>query len=126
MTTLAIQYWLALAFAPGLNRHFIRTLDAAQLSPLDLLSLPKAEIKALGLNALTIEALQKPNIQQIEQHLNWMKHPMNTIILLGPDRTAVSGVSTHLNLLMDSALRDEFDLVHFRVGSEGREESGIG
>lgn len=51
---------------------------------------------------------------------------MNTIILLGPDRAAISGVSTHVNLLMESALDDSFDLVHFQVGSEGRDESGIG
>jgi len=41
------------------------------------------------------------------------------ILMLGPHRAAVSGVSTHLNLLMDSALGDEYDIVHFQVGSEG-------
>jgi glycosyltransferase involved in cell wall biosynthesis len=49
-----------------------------------------------------------------------------TVLLLGPHRAAVSGVSTHLNLLMDSALGVDFDLVHFQVGSEGRDESAIG
>ncbi|HXF80991.1 MAG TPA: glycosyltransferase family 4 protein [Usitatibacter sp.] len=48
------------------------------------------------------------------------------VLMLGPDRTAVSGVSTHVNLLLDSALSDEFDLVHFQVGSEGRDESAPG
>ena len=48
------------------------------------------------------------------------------ILMLGPHRAAVSGVSTHLNLLMDSALGDEYDIVHFQVGSEGRDEGAIG
>jgi len=44
------------------------------------------------------------------------------VLMLGPARTAVSGVSTHVNLLMESHLGDEFDMVHFQVGSEGRDE----
>jgi glycosyltransferase involved in cell wall biosynthesis len=48
------------------------------------------------------------------------------VLMLGPHRAAVSGVSTHLNLLMESALGDDFDVVHFQVGSEGRDEGAIG
>ena len=48
------------------------------------------------------------------------------VVLLGPHRAAVSGVSTHLNLLMDSSLGDAFELVHFQVGSEGRREGPVG
>jgi glycosyltransferase involved in cell wall biosynthesis len=48
------------------------------------------------------------------------------VVILGPHRAAVSGVSTHVNLLMDSTLGGEFDLVHFQVGSEGREEGPVG
>lgn len=44
-------------------------------------------------------------------------------MLLGPSLGAVSGVSTHLNQLFGSALADEYRLVHFQVGSEGRAES---
>ena len=47
------------------------------------------------------------------------------VLILGPCRAAVSGVSTHLNLLMDSSLAEEYDLVHFQVGSEGRKEGPI-
>jgi glycosyltransferase involved in cell wall biosynthesis len=54
-----------------------------------------------------------------------MIHPP-VVLLLGPHRAAVSGVSTHLNLLMDSSLADDFEIVHFQVGSEGRDESAIG
>jgi glycosyltransferase involved in cell wall biosynthesis len=50
---------------------------------------------------------------------------MNTILLLGPDRAAISGVSTHVNLLMGSALAEDFEVVHFRVGSEGRKEGAV-
>lgn len=50
---------------------------------------------------------------------------LRTIVLLGPDLRAVSGVSTHLNQLMGSQLTDEFRLLHFRVGSEGHSESTV-
>jgi glycosyltransferase involved in cell wall biosynthesis len=45
------------------------------------------------------------------------------VLLLGPDLGAVSGVSTHLNTLLGSGLADAFELVQFRVGSEGRTEN---
>lgn len=45
------------------------------------------------------------------------------IILLGPSLQAVSGVSTHLNQLFGSSLADEYQLVHFQVGSEGKCEN---
>lgn len=48
---------------------------------------------------------------------------MTTIMLLGPSLGAVSGVSTHLNQLLQSALPREFRFVLFQVGSEGRGES---
>ncbi|HYC36431.1 MAG TPA: glycosyltransferase family 4 protein [Usitatibacter sp.] len=48
------------------------------------------------------------------------------VVILGPDLAAVSGVSTHVNMLLHSSLADEFELVHFQVGSEGRDEGPIG
>jgi len=48
------------------------------------------------------------------------------VLVLGPNRDAVSGISTHLNLLFASQLANEFSLVHFQVGSEGRAEGWIG
>ena len=48
---------------------------------------------------------------------------MITILVLGPALTAVSGVTTHLNQLFHSSVAQEFRLVHFQVGSEGRAES---
>ncbi len=50
---------------------------------------------------------------------------MNSILLLGPSLSAVSGVSTHLNQLLGSTLNRDFRLVHFQVGSEGRNEGFI-
>lgn len=50
-------------------------------------------------------------------------HPV--VLVCGPHRDAISGVSTHLNLLMESSLAEDFDLVHFQVGSEGRRENAI-
>jgi glycosyltransferase involved in cell wall biosynthesis len=48
------------------------------------------------------------------------------VLLLGPDRGVISGVSTHLNLLFGSELARRFDLDHFQVGSEGRREGWLG
>ncbi len=48
------------------------------------------------------------------------------VLLLGPGRSAMSGVSTHVNLLMESTLGDDFELVHFQAGSEGRREGAGG
>ena len=47
------------------------------------------------------------------------------VMLLGPDLKAVSGVSMHVNLLLSSPLAQEFTLVHFQVGSEGRDEGAL-
>lgn len=47
-----------------------------------------------------------------------------TVLLLGPSRGAVSGVSTHLNQLFASVLSQQFVLRHFQVGREGRTEAG--
>ena len=44
-------------------------------------------------------------------------------MLLGPSLDAVSGVSTHLNQLRGSSLASQFTLLHFQIGSEGRQES---
>ncbi|HUQ26937.1 MAG TPA: glycosyltransferase family 4 protein [Burkholderiales bacterium] len=51
-----------------------------------------------------------------------MKRP--AVLLLGPSRDAISGVTTHVNALFGSRLAGEFALEHFQVGSEGRGESG--
>lgn len=50
----------------------------------------------------------------------------HVVLLLGPSREAISGVTTHLNALFGSRLAAHFDLVHFQVGSEGRSEGALG
>jgi glycosyltransferase involved in cell wall biosynthesis len=47
------------------------------------------------------------------------------VLLLGPARSAVSGVSTHLNQLFESDLSSRFDLLQFQVGSEGRTQGRL-
>ena len=47
------------------------------------------------------------------------------VVICSPALTAVSGVSTHANLLFGSPLAHEFELLHFQVGSEGRNEAGM-
>jgi glycosyltransferase involved in cell wall biosynthesis len=49
-----------------------------------------------------------------------------TALLLGPRRDALSGVSTHVSLLLTSRLAQEFALIHFEVGGEGRNEGALG
>ncbi|HWZ62591.1 MAG TPA: heparinase II/III family protein [Steroidobacteraceae bacterium] len=46
-------------------------------------------------------------------------------VLTGPRLAALSGVSTHLNLLLDSELAEAYDLIHFEVGREGRNEGRL-
>ena len=46
----------------------------------------------------------------------------HVVLLLGPSREALSGVTTHLNGLFGSRLASRFELLHFQVGSEGRQE----
>lgn len=53
-----------------------------------------------------------------------MKHPV--VLILGPSRSAVSGVSTHLNALFGSALERHFRMVQFQVGSANRNETAFG
>ena len=45
------------------------------------------------------------------------------VVICSPALDAVSGVSTHAGLLFASTLADDFELLHFQVGSEGRQES---
>ena len=47
------------------------------------------------------------------------------VLLLGPALTAISGVSTHLNIMLASDLNRHFALAHFQVGSEGRQETRL-
>src|SRR5436309_10780038 len=49
-----------------------------------------------------------------------------TALLLGPRRDALSGVSTHVSLLLKSRLAQEFAVIHFEVGGEGRNEGALG
>src|SRR5207248_5445046 len=49
-----------------------------------------------------------------------------TALLLGPRRDALSGMSTHVSLLLKSRLAQEFALIHFEVGGEGRNEGALG
>jgi glycosyltransferase involved in cell wall biosynthesis len=48
------------------------------------------------------------------------------VLVLGPQRAALSGVSAHVNTLLTSPLADAFALFHFQVGSEGRHEGAAG
>jgi glycosyltransferase involved in cell wall biosynthesis len=50
----------------------------------------------------------------------------HVVLLLGPSREAISGVTTHLNALLGSRLAANFELAHFQVGSEGRKEGALG
>lgn len=59
--------------------------------------------------------------------LSWQRRVINrpAVIALGPSLTAVSGVSTHINQLLESQVAQRFPIVHFQVGSEGRTEGPL-
>jgi glycosyltransferase involved in cell wall biosynthesis len=46
-------------------------------------------------------------------------------LLTGPRLAALSGVSTHVDLLLASELALDFSLIHFEVGREGRDEGRL-
>lgn len=47
------------------------------------------------------------------------------VVIFSPALDAVSGVSTHVNMLLGSDLSRKFELLHFQVGSEGRAEGTL-
>src|SRR5207237_9550967 len=47
------------------------------------------------------------------------------IVLFGPSLEALSGVSTHVRMLLASDLASDYELLHFQVGSEGRRENAL-
>jgi glycosyltransferase involved in cell wall biosynthesis len=47
------------------------------------------------------------------------------IVLLGPSLDALSGVSTHVRMLLGCDLARGCELLHFQVGSEGRRENAL-
>lgn len=47
------------------------------------------------------------------------------VVIFSPALNAVSGVSTHVNMLLGSSLTRHFQLMHFQVGREGREEGRL-
>ena len=47
------------------------------------------------------------------------------VVLFGPALDAISGVSTHVRMLLASDLPRDFELLHFQVGSEGRRENAL-
>jgi glycosyltransferase involved in cell wall biosynthesis len=47
------------------------------------------------------------------------------IVLFSPSLATISGVSTHVRMLLASDLARDYDLLHFQVGSEGRSENAL-
>jgi glycosyltransferase involved in cell wall biosynthesis len=47
------------------------------------------------------------------------------VAVFSPSLEAVSGVSTHVRMLFASDLAEDFELLHFQVGSEGRRETRL-
>jgi glycosyltransferase involved in cell wall biosynthesis len=47
------------------------------------------------------------------------------IAVFGPSLDALSGVTTHVRMLLSSDLMRDYELLHFQVGSEGRRENAL-
>ena len=47
------------------------------------------------------------------------------VVLFSPSLNTISGVSTHVRMLLASDLARNYELLHFQVGSEGRRENAL-
>lgn len=54
-----------------------------------------------------------------------MSRKKSKILLVGSSLRAVSGVSTHLNQLLNSRLSEIYEFIYFQIGSHGRQESSV-
>jgi glycosyltransferase involved in cell wall biosynthesis len=59
------------------------------------------------------------------EHMLPPVHNRPSVLLLGPRLDAISGVSSHLQVLLRSPLAVQYRLRHFQVGSEGRHENTL-
>lgn len=57
--------------------------------------------------------------------MNTVAMNRHKIVVFGPSLDALSGVSTHVRMLLASDLPRDFELLHFQVGSEGRRENAV-
>lgn len=69
-------------------------------------------------------AVRSRNVRPASTATSTVRQPV--ALLLGPRGDAQSGISAHLGLLRTSRLGEDFRLIHFAAGSEGRDESAIG
>ena len=118
----------------GLNGFLFPVRDTAALvQRLEALAEPGLA-RRLGRNARVVvrEAFTSTGmVDRYESLFRDLRRPQAEpgkplVLLLGPDLGAVSGVSTHLNMLRRSSLADRFALRHFQVGREGRRGSRAG
>jgi glycosyltransferase involved in cell wall biosynthesis len=54
-----------------------------------------------------------------------MKQTRTKVVIFSPALNAISGVSTHVKMLLGSSLAKHFELMHFQVGREGRTEGKL-
>ena len=54
-----------------------------------------------------------------------MKIKKNKILVLSPRLSAISGVSTHVKMILESSLTNDFEFIHFEIGSEGKKENSF-
>jgi DNA processing protein len=74
-----LSYWLALSRAPGVgSRTFLDLLETH--SPAQLFSESSSALASLGLKPAAVEAIKKPDWQQIEADLAWSRGPDQHII----------------------------------------------
>lgn len=72
-----------------------------------------------------IERKSKRDCNMENQGVIELKVEETQVVIFSPALNAVSGVSTHVNMLLGSTLADQFKLIHFQVGSEGRKENSF-
>jgi len=75
-----LRHWLALAQTPGMGARRATRLLEAFGDPGEIFRQPAANLRALGLETRTVEALNRPRWEQVERSLNWGSQPQCHIL----------------------------------------------
>jgi DNA processing protein len=122
-----IKYWLAMLRIPGVGGVTIQRL-LAHLEPQQVFETSSANLRGLGFSEKIIEALQKPDWEQVEQDLLWLQQPNNYAITIDdqaypPQLKEISNPPPILFVKGDVSLLLEPQIA--MVGSRNPSSSGV-
>jgi DNA processing protein len=76
------HYWLALQRAPGIGNRRCQKLLCEFDSPADVFEADAERLRALGLRPESIDYLSNPDWAAVEQDLDWLAKPGNSLVTL--------------------------------------------